>query len=128
MRRSIQLILFFDIYNTIKLMKSCPIDIESLMEGGRHSATGGVGGEMAVTMEREVQTELHPVPFHKDENYVWNVWELRRKAIELANLRRKKTSSAQTPLTYHRLSIASQRLENRQNDSQTSESKESNTD
>ncbi|KAG5684181.1 hypothetical protein PVAND_013421 [Polypedilum vanderplanki] len=51
------------------------------------------------------------------------LWELRKKAIELANLRRKKTTSSQTGLSYHRFEIASEKLENRQNDSQTNENK-----
>lgn len=108
-------------------MQSCPIDIDALIDRSQSGASRG-GPDETVVVEREVQTDLHPVPFHKDETYVWNLWELRRKAIELANLRRKRTSSSQTALSCHRLSIASQRLGNRQNDSQTSESKESNTD
>jgi hypothetical protein len=45
-----------------------------------------------------------------------------------ANLRRKKTSSAQTALSYHKLEIASQRFENRQQGLQTDNSKEINTE
>jgi hypothetical protein len=79
------------------------------------------------SVEVEIQTELHPVPSYKDEKYVWNLWDLRRKAIELADLRRKKTTSSQTAITYHRLDIAQQHYESRQKSFQTSESKESNT-
>lgn len=126
MRKSIQLILFFDIYNAIKSMKSWPIDVDALMDGRQSGASGGV--DEAALVEREIQTDLHPIPFYKDETYVWNLWDLRRKAIELANLRRKKTTSSQTALSYHRLSISSQRLSNRQNSCQTNESKENNTE
>ena len=125
MKSSIQLILFFNIYNAIKLIKSSPIDVDALMEGASTSA--GQRHE-TFSVEREIQTELHPVPFYKDETYIWNLWDLRRKAIDLANLRRKKTSSAQTLLSYHRLDIASQRYDSHQKNSQTNETKKINTE
>lgn len=37
-----------------------------------------------------------------DPNYEWNEWELRRKAIQMANLTSKKTHSAQTNLSHFR--------------------------
>jgi hypothetical protein len=43
-----------------------------------------------------VQTELHPIASNIDKSYEWNEWELRRKAIKLANLRTKATHSTQT--------------------------------
>lgn len=78
MLNNVHLILFFDIYNVIKLSKNCQVDVDvrvdqSVVEDG------------ATSMEREVQTELHPVPYHKDETYVWNLWDFRRKTIELVS-------------------------------------------
>ena len=134
MKNKVQLIQFFDIYKAIKLMKSCPIDADTLQQLDRISLASTVAGGgrrrrgEEVSMEQEVQTELHPLPFHKDETYVWNLWDLRRKAIELANLRRKKTSSSQTALSYHRLEIASQRHEHREKNLQTNDNKEVNTE
>jgi len=104
-------------------LKSSPIDVDALMEGASNSA-----GHETFSVDQETQTELHPVPFHKDETYVWNLWDLRRKAIELANLRRKKTASAQTLTSYHRLDIASQRYDLHQKNSQTNETKKINTE
>ncbi|XP_001659130.2 cilia- and flagella-associated protein 206 isoform X1 [Aedes aegypti] len=49
-----------------------------------------------VTCEQQIQTELHPVPSNIDRQYRWNIWDLRREAIELTNLRMKRTSSSQT--------------------------------
>jgi hypothetical protein len=105
------------------MSKTHPIDAENsdTMQSGARGAKEGT------STEREVQTELHPVPYNRDENYVWNLWDLRRKAIELANLRRKKTSSAQTAVSYHRFNIASQRYEDRQKSLQTTRSTEMNT-
>ena len=123
MKSNIQLVLFFNVYNAIKLMKSSPIDVDALIEGTSSSTV-----QEKFSLEQETQTELHPVPYFKDETYVWNLWDLRRKAIELANLRRKKTSSAQTLTSYHRLDIASQRYDSHQKNSQTNESKKINTE
>jgi Domain of unknown function len=50
--------------------------------------------------EVEVQTELHPIPFRQDKDYVWNVWDLRRKAIQLTDLVDRRTRSAQTAMSY----------------------------
>lgn len=115
MKGSIQLIVFFNVYNVIKLMKSSPIDVDALMEGTSSTA----GQRESSTVEQEIQTDLHPVPFHKDNTYVWNLWDLRRKTIELADLRRKKTSSAQTSLSYCKFDVASQRNDLHQKNSQT---------
>ncbi|XP_055325490.1 cilia- and flagella-associated protein 206 [Sitodiplosis mosellana] len=43
-----------------------------------------------------IQTDVHPVPFAKDKNYAWNVWDMRREAIKLANLQNYQTKSTQT--------------------------------
>lgn len=45
-----------------------------------------------------------------------------------ANLRRKKTTSAQTVFSYHKLDIANQRHDHRQKGLQTDTSKEMNTE
>lgn len=121
---NVQLILFFDIYKAIKLAKCSPIDVDGILSEQRRQQQQQVKKK---SVEVEIQTELHPVPFNKDEKYVWNLWDLRRKAIELADLRGKKTTSAQTAVSYHRLDIAQQHYESREKSLQTRESKESNT-
>jgi hypothetical protein len=142
MLNNVQLILFFDVYNVIKLSKSCQVEFDA------SQADHGCEAGSSSSTERECQTDLHPIPFHKDESYVWNLWDLRRKAIELVrqikniiklflinfsiifktNLRRKQTTSAQTLMTYHKLDIANQRHENRQKSLQTDDSKETSTE
>ncbi|XP_034447318.1 cilia- and flagella-associated protein 206 isoform X1 [Hippoglossus hippoglossus] len=52
--------------------------------------------------ESSTQTDLHPVETNIVKSYEWNEWELRRKAIRLANLRTKVTHSAQTDLSHMR--------------------------
>nr|CAD7406555.1 unnamed protein product [Timema poppensis] len=56
----------------------------------------------------EMQTELHPIPSYIDPNYTWNEWELKRKAIQLANICRSKTHSTQTNNSHKRASIGVQ--------------------
>lgn len=60
------------------------------------------------TAEVEVQTELHPIPYNIDKDYMWNVWDIRRKAIQLTNLRKCKTKSAQTMMSYQRYNVQTQ--------------------
>lgn len=79
MKENIHLILFFDIYTIIKLSKFCKIDADATTQSDFTS----IG---ASSVEREVQTDLHPVPCYKDSNYVWNLWDFRRKAIELVRI------------------------------------------
>ncbi|XP_065828631.1 cilia- and flagella-associated protein 206-like [Oscarella lobularis] len=55
-----------------------------------------------------VQTEVHPLEVNMVKSYEWNEWELRRKAIKLANLRTKVTHSAQTDLSHHRRDMETQ--------------------
>lgn len=45
-----------------------------------------------------IQTDVHPIAYAKDTNYVWNVWDLRRMAIKLANIQKCTTKSTQTHL------------------------------
>nr|XP_060608988.1 cilia- and flagella-associated protein 206 [Anolis sagrei ordinatus] len=54
------------------------------------------------------QTDTHILPPNIVKDYEWNEWELRRKAIKLANLRRKLTHSMQTNLSHMRRDNSSQ--------------------
>ncbi|XP_037375958.1 cilia- and flagella-associated protein 206 [Talpa occidentalis] len=56
-----------------------------------------------ITMcESSTQTDTHILPPTIVRSYEWNEWELRRKAIKLANLRQKVTHSVQTDLSHMR--------------------------
>nr|XP_025045554.1 cilia- and flagella-associated protein 206 isoform X2 [Pelodiscus sinensis] len=52
--------------------------------------------------DSSTQTDTHILPPTIVKSYEWNEWELRRKAIKLANLRRKLTHSVQTILSHMR--------------------------
>lgn len=82
-RRKIQLITFLEIFYKV--------------QNSYNSQSSDVFRIKApITCEQEVQTELHPVPSNIDRQYRWNIWDLRREAIELTNMRMKRTSSCQT--------------------------------
>jgi len=48
------------------------------------------------------QTPTHFVHSYIDVNYSWNEWDLRRRALQLANIRNKKTRSQQTDKSHFR--------------------------
>jgi len=58
--------------------------------------------------DQGMQTVTHITEKYIDRDYQWNEWELRRKAIRLANLRTKLTHSTQTALSHMRRDNSSQ--------------------
>ncbi|XP_006264514.1 cilia- and flagella-associated protein 206 isoform X2 [Alligator mississippiensis] len=52
--------------------------------------------------DSSTQTDTHILPPTIVKSYEWNEWELRRKVIKLANLRRTLTHSVQTNLSHMR--------------------------
>ncbi|NXW58387.1 CF206 protein, partial [Eurystomus gularis] len=55
-----------------------------------------------IKYDSSTQTDTHILPPTIVTSYEWNEWELRRKAIKLANLRRKLTHAMQTDLSHMR--------------------------
>ncbi|NXS62329.1 CF206 protein, partial [Brachypteracias leptosomus] len=55
-----------------------------------------------IKYDNSTQTDTHILPPTIVASYEWNEWELRRKAIKLANLRRKLTRAMQTDLSHMR--------------------------
>ncbi|KAK9531841.1 hypothetical protein VZT92_011243 [Zoarces viviparus] len=58
--------------------------------------------------ESGTQTDVHPVETNIVKSYEWNEWELRRKAIKLADLRTRVTHSVQTDMSHMRRENVSQ--------------------
>lgn len=59
----------------------------------------GSGQDISGSFEQHsigIQTDIHPIPYAKETNYVWNVWDLRRMAVKLANIQNCRTKSTQT--------------------------------
>ncbi|XP_055590919.1 cilia- and flagella-associated protein 206 isoform X2 [Uranotaenia lowii] len=82
-RKRIQFVVFLDIFHKVQ-------------NAYNSQSTEVFRIKAPVTCEQEIQTELHPVPCNIDHHYRWNVWDIGKEAITLANLRTKKTSSSQT--------------------------------
>ena len=62
------------------------------------------------SITRGLSTQVHPVESHIDPDYEWNEWEMRRKAIKLANLRTRITHGVQTDGSNFRRNNATQVL------------------
>ncbi|XP_050993880.1 cilia- and flagella-associated protein 206 [Labeo rohita] len=76
--------------------------------------------------DASMQTEIHPLETNIVKSYEWNEWELRRKAIKLANLRNKVTRSMQTDLSHMRRHNSTQTFLPKDAGSQTKRDGESN--
>lgn len=90
-----ELIVFLDIFDDVKLYRNDFHRVQSTVI-------------QRPTTEIDTQTELHPVTSCIDQNYTWNVWDFRRKAIQLANIRKCQTTSAQTFVTFERFGVSTQ--------------------
>lgn len=83
-----ELILFFDIYDELKhrvdILSECDRRIERRRaEEPKHRTI-------------DIQTDTHPIPDNKDNQYAWNLWECQRARIRLTHVQRLRTRSTQT--------------------------------
>jgi hypothetical protein len=85
----------------------------------------GFGGKPA-TKDASTDTPVHFVERHIDNNYHWNEWELRRRALQVVNLRNCVTTSQQTDSSHFRRDNESQVYEARNHDTQTRREKGTN--
>ena len=53
-------------------------------------------------VDKEVETPLHFEEKKIVQDYTWNAWDLRKKALQIVKIRNKKTVSAQTLLSNFR--------------------------
>lgn len=76
-----------------KLLRSTALKGNSLLGGS------------SITTERQDASTSTPTHFnekHIDQNYSWNQWTLRRKAVQIANLRKCTTTAQQTDDSHFR--------------------------
>ena len=52
--------------------------------------------------DASTETPVHFVEKHIDYSYDWNEWQLRRKALQVVNLRKCRTVSQQTDASHFR--------------------------
>ena len=78
------------------------------------------------TRDASTGTPTHFIESYMNINYHWNEWELRRRALKIANLTKCKTSSQQTDSSHFRREAGSQVYTLRDKDSQTKRDKGTN--
>lgn len=71
------------------------ISILSLLQ----SKEGGPGLSSKLMVDKSIETPTHFIEKNLDPNYCWNEWELRKKAIQMANIRNMQTKANQTILS-----------------------------
>jgi len=86
--------------------------LPAIVEASIGNATGS-----STVCDGDTQTPTHFVESNIDPQYEWNEWSLRRRGLQLANLRGKRTHSTQTATSHFR----------REGDSQTYAQKEKET-
>lgn len=86
--RNPELVLFFDMYDMLERSETHFIQSKYKRdENAVHSLD---------RCSVEIQTDTHPIAYSKNTNHIWNLWDLRRMAIQLANLQKCTTHSTQT--------------------------------
>ena len=78
------------------------------------------------TRDASTGTPTHFIESNMNINYHWNEWELRRRALKIANLIKCKTTSQQTDSSHFRRAAGSQVYTLRDKDSQTKRDKGTN--
>lgn len=106
-RTNPELIVLLDIFDEAKIYQAEFHRVESLQTVAKN------------TSEIDVQTEFNALPSSISKDYYWNIWDIRRKAIQLANLRLCRTSSSQTNIKYHHNDVNSQTWEPKSSNCQT---------
>ncbi|XP_077296674.1 cilia- and flagella-associated protein 206 [Arctopsyche grandis] len=85
-RNNVEMINFLQIYDEVYAVRQMPtLTI-------KHQ-------ESVKTEDKGVQTELHPIPTYIDKNYIWNIWDYKKKICQMANLVNCKTHSTQTHIS-----------------------------
>ena len=88
-----------ELIHMLRLQEHFPAaSIQEIMRQGTQTVGGGRSSMPQARHFQDScqQTPTHPVEKHIDPSYEWNEWALRRRALDLANLRKKATHSTQT--------------------------------
>ena len=118
-----------ELIHLLRLQNHFPAaSLSTLVQNNRQSQAGGVGKDgihplLGVPTPKMVdaatETPLHFVEKNIDPNYDWNEWGLRRRALQIANLRKCATDGTQTDTSAFRRENESQVYLPRDNDTQT---------
>ena len=88
-----------ELIHMLRLQEHFPAaSIQEIMRQGTQTTGGGRSSAPQARHFQDScqQTPTHPVEKNIDPSYEWNEWALRRRALDLANLRKKATHSTQT--------------------------------
>ena len=91
--------------------------LSTLVQNKRLQAPGSAGGDgihpllgvpAPATRDAGTETPVHFITKNIDPNYDWNEWGLRRRALQIANLRKCSTDGTQTDMSHFRRENESQ--------------------
>lgn len=72
------------------------------------SKEGTLTTSSKLMVDKGQETPLHFIEKNIDPNYCWNEWELRKKAIQFANIRNRQTKACQTILSNFKVEAETQ--------------------
>jgi len=78
-------------------------------------------------VDKGMDTPTHFIEKHIEPNYHWNEWDLRKKALQMANIRKKQTVSIQSELSNFRIDNETQVYLPKENSTNTGINAETNT-
>ena len=84
------------------------------------------GGGKSLTADASTETPTHFIEKNIDINYHWNEWELRKRALKVANLRKCATTAQQTDLSHFKRDNTSQVFLSKESTTQTRKDQGSN--
>ncbi|KAM3957254.1 cilia- and flagella-associated protein 206 [Aphomia sociella] len=64
-------------------------------------------------LDKDVQTEVHPIPEYIEKDYTWDLWEWKRRACQWASIVKCQTHSTQTIYSHLRSEVHCQTVEPR---------------
>ncbi|XP_026754369.1 cilia- and flagella-associated protein 206 [Galleria mellonella] len=70
-------------------------------------------------LDKDIQTEVHPIEEYIEKNYTWDLWEWKRRACQWASIVNCQTHSTQTIYSHLRSEIHCQTVEPRDKSLQT---------
>lgn len=91
--------------------------IARLLESPEFDPTAGGGS--ATTVDASTETPTHFIERRIEINYHWNEWELRRRALKAANLRKCATSAQQTDNSHFKRDSETQVYVGKEEETQT---------
>jgi hypothetical protein len=97
-----------ELIHLLKLQDEFPdISLATLLQG-REGAQPIFSISAPLMVDKEIETPVHFEEKKTVADYHWNEWDLRKKALQMANIRAKKTISTQTVLSNFRRDNESQ--------------------